>query len=87
MYMIPKAKGSMLKANLFGRDLNKSVPEDRKVPVPEEEKVPESLGIISGSIYLICVILFQPFFTSTVKNKNFSIIYYHHYYFNYYISI
>lgn len=69
MYMIPKAKGSLLKADLFGRDLNKSAPEDRKLPVPEEEKIPESLGIISGSIYLICVILFQPFFTSTVINK------------------
>ena len=70
MYMIPRAKGSMLKANLFGRDLNKSIPEDRKLPVPENEKVPESLGLISGSIFLICVILFQPFFSTMVKKKN-----------------
>ena len=69
MYMIPRAKGSMLKANLFGRDLNKSIPEDRKLPVPENEKVPESLGLISGSIFLICVILFQPFFSTMVKKK------------------
>eukprot|EP00736_Rhodelphis_marinus_P004507 Rmarinus@m.28169 len=53
--LIPAVKELTLKAGLKGRDINK------KGTKAGEKDVPESLGIVSGSVYLICLILFQLF--------------------------
>lgn len=51
--VIPKVKGKFLKANLFGMDINKKGTE------AGEKKIPESLGLISGVVFLVCIVLFQ----------------------------
>lgn len=47
---IPNFKEIFVKANLFGRDLNKN----------SDAKVPEALGVITGAIYLVTMFLFIP---------------------------
>ncbi|XP_050304100.1 UDP-N-acetylglucosamine--dolichyl-phosphate N-acetylglucosaminephosphotransferase [Anthonomus grandis grandis] len=47
---IPKLKEKFIKANLFGIDMSKTT----------SDKVPESLGIVSGFIFLITLVLFIP---------------------------
>jgi UDP-N-acetylmuramyl pentapeptide phosphotransferase/UDP-N-acetylglucosamine-1-phosphate transferase len=56
LYLIPIVKEYCLKADIWGKDLNKGTPD----------KIPESLGIAVGTVYLICVVCFQPVFHSMV---------------------
>ncbi|XP_044748797.1 UDP-N-acetylglucosamine--dolichyl-phosphate N-acetylglucosaminephosphotransferase [Coccinella septempunctata] len=48
--LIPKVKDMFIKANLFGVDQNKK----------NGEKVPESIGVVTGCIFLITMFLFIP---------------------------
>eukprot|EP00002_Diphylleia_rotans_P011831 TRINITY_DN2328_c0_g2_i3.p1 TRINITY_DN2328_c0_g2~~TRINITY_DN2328_c0_g2_i3.p1 ORF type:complete len:417 (+),score=80.23 TRINITY_DN2328_c0_g2_i3:53-1303(+) len=48
-FLIPSVKLLNLKAGLFGIDINKV----------EGKKIPESMGIVPGTVYLMCVIFFQ----------------------------
>jgi len=60
LIMIPIVSKFMLKAKIFGKDINKG----------GSENIPESLGLVTGTTYLICVILFQPFFVSMLGIYN-----------------
>ncbi|KAM6592537.1 hypothetical protein CsatA_000240 [Cannabis sativa] len=55
--LIPVASRYVLRANLFGRDINK-----RGTP-QGEVKVPESLGVVVGTVFLVLAVAFQYFFT------------------------
>ncbi|KAJ1519626.1 hypothetical protein ONE63_004899 [Megalurothrips usitatus] len=61
--IIPKLKDMFLKANLFGIDLNKQ----------SKDKVPEALGVVTGSIFLVTMFLFipLPFSHSLFANNDF----------------
>ncbi|CAG9763011.1 unnamed protein product [Ceutorhynchus assimilis] len=48
--VIPKLKEKFIKANLFGIDMSKTT----------SDKVPESLGVVSGFIFLVTMVLFIP---------------------------
>lgn len=48
--VIPLAKGLLLARGLFGKDLNKV----------SDKKVPESLGMITGAIFLVSMFIFIP---------------------------
>ncbi|XP_019869057.1 UDP-N-acetylglucosamine--dolichyl-phosphate N-acetylglucosaminephosphotransferase [Aethina tumida] len=48
--LIPKVKDMFIKANLFGIDMSKTT----------SEKVPESLGVVTGCTFLITMFLFIP---------------------------
>ncbi|ERL89366.1 hypothetical protein D910_06737 [Dendroctonus ponderosae] len=48
--VIPKLKDKFIKANLFGIDMSKTT----------SDKVPESLGVVSGFIFLVTMVLFIP---------------------------
>jgi UDP-N-acetylglucosamine--dolichyl-phosphate N-acetylglucosaminephosphotransferase len=48
------------KGDLFGRDINKVI----------SDKIPESLGIVVGVVYLTVVIMFQPFFLEKLGDYN-----------------
>jgi UDP-N-acetylglucosamine--dolichyl-phosphate N-acetylglucosaminephosphotransferase len=60
LYLIPIVKEYCLKADIWGKDLNKGTPD----------KIPESLGIAVGTVYLICVVCFQPVFHSMLGQYN-----------------
>lgn len=61
-YLIPIVKIQNLeKGGLFGLDIHKPF---------QKEKIPESLGIVVGMVYLVIVILFQPFFTERLGLYN-----------------
>ncbi|KAK9823783.1 hypothetical protein WJX72_005471 [[Myrmecia] bisecta] len=51
--VIPVLKTATLRANLFGYDINKKGSEQG------EKKIPESLGLAPGVVFLVCIILFQ----------------------------
>ncbi|XP_059309793.1 uncharacterized protein LOC132060916 [Lycium ferocissimum] len=53
--MIPVASKYVLRRNLFGYDINKKGTPQGSI------KVPESLGIIVGAVFLVVAILFQYF--------------------------
>ncbi|KAG8372027.1 hypothetical protein BUALT_Bualt12G0024000 [Buddleja alternifolia] len=53
--MIPVASKYVLRRNLFGYDINKKGTPDGSI------KVPESLGIVIGIVFLVVTILFQYF--------------------------
>jgi len=57
---IPSVSELCLKANLSGIDINK----EGKTPIPE------CLGIVPATIYLVCVTLFQPLFATTLREYN-----------------
>ncbi|KAE8752544.1 hypothetical protein FOCC_FOCC000666 [Frankliniella occidentalis] len=61
--IIPRLKDMFLKANLFGIDLNKQT----------KDKVPEALGVVTGSIFLVTMFLFipLPFSHSLFTNNDF----------------
>lgn len=60
--LISDMKVLFLKAGLFGRDLNKK----------SDDKIPESLGVVVGTAYLIIMFLFIPVpFFDIVLDKNF----------------
>ncbi|XP_058210072.1 uncharacterized protein LOC131322676 isoform X2 [Rhododendron vialii] len=62
--MIPVASRYVLRRNLFGYDINKKGTPQGSV------KVPESLGIVVGIVFLVFAILFQHFnFTSDSINR------------------
>ena len=50
--LIDRIIPSLLKANMFGRDLSKT----------STAQVPEALGVVPGIVTVICIILFHPFF-------------------------
>lgn len=54
--LIPVVSQYTLKAGLSGKDLGK-----RGTPIANVD-VPEALGVVSGTVYLICTILSQQFF-------------------------
>ncbi|XP_066257130.1 UDP-N-acetylglucosamine--dolichyl-phosphate N-acetylglucosaminephosphotransferase [Euwallacea similis] len=47
---IPRLKSKFIKANLFGIDMSKTT----------SDKIPESLGVVSGFIFLVVLVLFIP---------------------------
>ncbi|XP_020528306.1 UDP-N-acetylglucosamine--dolichyl-phosphate N-acetylglucosaminephosphotransferase isoform X1 [Amborella trichopoda] len=55
LFVIPVASRYLVRRNLFGYDINKKGTSQGSV------KVPESLGIVIGIVYLIVTILFQHF--------------------------
>ncbi|KAK6941769.1 Glycosyl transferase, family 4 [Dillenia turbinata] len=55
LFMIPVASRYVLRRNLFGYDINKKGTAQGSI------KVPESLGIVVGIIFLVLAILFQYF--------------------------
>lgn len=59
--IIPKFKAMFINANLFGIDLSKK----------SKDKVPESMGVICGAVYLIIMFLFipVPFYKHLADNK------------------
>ncbi|KOX77790.1 UDP-N-acetylglucosamine--dolichyl-phosphate N-acetylglucosaminephosphotransferase [Melipona quadrifasciata] len=57
--LIPRIKDMFVKANLYGIDMNKK----------SGEKVPESLGVVTGCLFLITLFLFIPIpFTNYIFN-------------------
>ncbi|XP_066154332.1 UDP-N-acetylglucosamine--dolichyl-phosphate N-acetylglucosaminephosphotransferase [Euwallacea fornicatus] len=48
--IIPRLKSKFIKANLFGIDMSKTT----------SDKIPESLGVVSGFIFLVVLVLFIP---------------------------
>jgi len=59
--LIPSvATKNLNRGRLFGRDINKNIPD----------KIPESLGIAIGSVYVVTVILLQPFFIEKIGEYN-----------------
>eukprot|EP00124_Ichthyophonus_hoferi_P003311 Ihof_evm4s281 gene=Ihof_evmTU4s281 len=50
--MIPRVRQLFLESGLKGRDLNK----------PDQPEVPESMGMIVGVCYLVCLFIFTPYF-------------------------
>jgi UDP-N-acetylglucosamine--dolichyl-phosphate N-acetylglucosaminephosphotransferase len=52
VYLIPRCKVLCLRRNLFGRDINKN----------GSEPIPESLGIVPGTVWLVVTVMFQPVF-------------------------
>ncbi|KAK9836140.1 hypothetical protein WJX81_004399 [Elliptochloris bilobata] len=50
---IPVVKAYTLRANLFGMDINK------RGTAMGAKKVPESLGLAPGVVFLVCIVLFQ----------------------------
>jgi UDP-N-acetylglucosamine--dolichyl-phosphate N-acetylglucosaminephosphotransferase len=54
---IPAIKNYTFKARLMGKDINKP-------HRPDNERVPESLGVVCGVSYLIVVILYQVYLAS-----------------------
>lgn len=51
--LIPSISRATLKANLFGYDINKKGTKDG------EKRIPESLGLAVGVVFLICIIFMQ----------------------------
>ena len=51
--VIPLLKWYTLRRGLFGKDINKKGTE------AGEKQIPESLGLASGIVFLVCIILFQ----------------------------
>ncbi|BBN08021.1 UDP-N-acetylglucosamine--dolichyl-phosphate N-acetylglucosaminephosphotransferase [Marchantia polymorpha subsp. ruderalis] len=54
--LIPVASRYLLRKNMFGYDINKKGSEAGTL------KVPESLGLVTGIVFLTVAIVFQPFF-------------------------
>ncbi|EFC47309.1 predicted protein [Naegleria gruberi] len=61
LFMIPSIKGLNEKAGLAGKDLNKGE-EGAKT------KVPESLGIVPGVVYIVCVCFIQEMFQDKAQH-------------------
>eukprot|EP00048_Salpingoeca_helianthica_P021155 m.10672 g.10672 ORF g.10672 m.10672 type:complete len:427 (+) comp5651_c0_seq1:22-1302(+) len=67
MRMIPSIHDMFIKAEMYGKDLNK----------PDQPKLPEALGVIVGAIYLVILVLFIPlrfsefFFSQQVSHELF----------------
>ncbi|KAG7203798.1 hypothetical protein KM043_013815 [Ampulex compressa] len=58
--LVPRIKGTFIKANLYGIDMNKS----------NGAKVPEALGVVTGCVFLITLFLFIPIpFTDYIFNN------------------
>lgn len=60
--LIPVASKYVLRRNMFGYDINKRGSAGGKV------KVPESLGLVTGIVFLVVTILFQHFIFSPENN-------------------
>eukprot|EP01104_Vermistella_antarctica_P019784 TRINITY_DN799_c0_g2_i5.p1 TRINITY_DN799_c0_g2~~TRINITY_DN799_c0_g2_i5.p1 ORF type:complete len:372 (+),score=78.61 TRINITY_DN799_c0_g2_i5:352-1467(+) len=58
--LIESVKPLCVKAGLFGMDINKQ----------SSDKIPESLGIVQASVFLMAAILFQPFFVTELGEYN-----------------
>jgi len=59
--LIPSVAQYNLGADLFGKDLNKPGSKEDKPPIPE------SLGVVCGTIFIVCTILQQLFTSSQEK--------------------
>lgn len=62
-YAVPRTRGSFVRAGIVGKDINKL---DRGAPDYAEQKakapdVPESQGLVVGTVFLCCAVCFQPF--------------------------
>jgi len=57
---IPLVKDRCLRKNLGGRDINKN----------GSQLIPEALGIVPGTVYLIVTVMFQPFFEQMLGQYN-----------------
>ncbi|KAH9480501.1 UDP-N-acetylglucosamine--dolichyl-phosphate N-acetylglucosaminephosphotransferase [Psilocybe cubensis] len=67
IYLVPALGPTFIKARLSGRDLLKVY--DSKIP-REETLIPESLGLVCASIYILSLILFIPFaFTKPILEQ------------------
>jgi len=62
--LIGTVKEWTLKAGLGGFDINK------KGTAAGEKKVPESLGIVVGTVHMVCVILFQVYYYTASKAES-----------------
>jgi len=60
MKLIPSVSTLCLKANLSGFDINKG----------GREPIPECLGIVPASVYLVCVTICQPLFAAQLPEYN-----------------
>eukprot|EP00056_Hartaetosiga_gracilis_P000944 m.41453 g.41453 ORF g.41453 m.41453 type:complete len:421 (-) comp10426_c0_seq1:20-1282(-) len=49
--LVPAVRDLFIKANLYGKDLNKK----------DKPQIPESLGVVCGTVYLVVLFLFIPF--------------------------
>eukprot|EP01125_Pyxidicula_operculata_P021396 TRINITY_DN8221_c0_g1_i1.p1 TRINITY_DN8221_c0_g1~~TRINITY_DN8221_c0_g1_i1.p1 ORF type:complete len:383 (-),score=37.66 TRINITY_DN8221_c0_g1_i1:331-1479(-) len=64
--LIPFIKVQCLeKGDLWGKDINKHHPDPNNF-----EKIPESLGIVVGTVYLTVIIMFQPVFNEMLGEYN-----------------
>jgi len=57
--LIPHIAKYLLKADMFGKDLNKPGDKESKPPVPE------SLGVVCATLFMICVIIQQLLYLTT----------------------
>ncbi|KAH9925429.1 N-acetylglucosaminephosphotransferase [Epithele typhae] len=58
LYLVPALGPTFIRANLRGRDLLKTY----------DDPIPESLGLVCASIYIVCLILFTPYaFSESIK--------------------
>jgi len=62
VFFIPIVKHINLRADLFGKDINKNLREN----LDKADKVPEALGIVPATIYFMVIISFAPFFKDTL---------------------
>ncbi len=62
--LIPHFQHYSIKAGLAGRDLNKIGPKE------EKPLIPESLGAVTGVIYIICIILSEYLFFLTESDRS-----------------
>jgi len=59
LQIIPKLRTMFIKANLFGKDLNKKTAVLPN-PIPDDVKVPEATGIITGCVFLMVTFVMIP---------------------------
>ncbi|KAF0976103.1 hypothetical protein FDP41_004778 [Naegleria fowleri] len=61
LFMIPSIKGLCEGAGLWGKDLNKG-------EAGQKMKIPESLGIVPGVVYIVCVCFLQEMFQDKTQH-------------------
>lgn len=67
--MIPVFMQMNYAKKIFGVDINKVEDITNKAD-PDRREVPESLGIVPATVFLVCSILFQVFLNLDEKNVN-----------------
>ena len=61
-YLIPVVARANLRKNLFGKDINKRGTPAGEIPIPE------SLGLATGLVHIICIVIFQQIHTYFLKD-------------------